>query len=349
MRRLPIFLLLDLSESMAGTNLDQLQEGIATIVANLRLDPSALETVHIGVVGFAGIARTLTPLTELGDFRAPRLPMGSGTSLGAGLTQVMDEIDRQVIRPSHAHKGDWAPIVYLFTDGKPTDDLAPARARWLRDYATHAALVAVAMGRYADQSALASLTEHVLTFDDRVPGGFEVFVRWVTESVRAQSQRIGEPGTGRISLAKPDEGVMAEAGSAAALRPSTDPDCVVVVGRCQQTRKPYLLKYERESLSIPLEGLHVEASTFSIAGAYPLTEGYFEWSLGGAVTTTISTAELSGMAPCPHCGNRVSMARCDCGQIMCLSGPGEAVCPWCDEPGAFAAGSEDFDLQRRAG
>jgi uncharacterized protein YegL len=32
-------------------------------------------------------------------------------------------------------KGDWKPIVYLFTDGKPTDDATTAIERWKRDYA----------------------------------------------------------------------------------------------------------------------------------------------------------------------------------------------------------------------
>jgi uncharacterized protein YegL len=348
MRRLPIFLLLDISESMAGRNRDQLQEGIGTIVANLRLDPSALETVHIGVIGFAGIARALCRLTELAAFRAPHLPIGGGTALGAALERAMGAIDREVIRPSAEHKGDWAPIVYLFTDGKPTDDVTAARTRWLREYAPRAALVAVAMGRDADQAVLRSLTDNVLTFDDRVPGGFDVFVRWVTDSVRAQSQRIGEPGGG-IALAKPDDTVIAAADSPAALCPSTDPDCAVLVGRCQQTRKPYLLKYDRGPRAVPMVGAQRDRRTFALAGAYPIDEDYFAWSGEASPTATISTAELSGVAPCPHCGNQVTIARSGCDQMMCLNGPGLAVCPWCDELDEFVAGSEDFDVERRAG
>lgn len=349
MRRLPIFLVLDLSESMAGRNLDDLQEGVATIVSNLRMDPHALDTVHISVIGFAGVARTLCELTEVFAFRAPRLPMGSGTSLGAALMHTMDEIERQVVKPQPDHKGDWAPIVYLFTDGKPTDDVAPARERWLRDYARHAALVAVAMGRYADQAVLGSVTPRVLTFDDRVPGGFEVFVRWVTESMRVQSRGVAEMAQGRISLAKPDDRVMAQAGSPHALAASSDPDCVVLVGRCQQTRRPYLIKYEREEIPVHLEGIDIPVQGFRIAGAYPITEEYFDWSLGTGGAGIVSTADLVGVAPCPHCGNRATIARCGCGKLMCVGGPGSAVCPWCEATGEFVAGSDDFDVERRAG
>jgi uncharacterized protein YegL len=79
-RRLPIFFLLDVSESMAGENLRQLQHGLERLVTSLRTDPYALETVYLSIIAFAGKAKTLTPLVELASFYAPRLPVGSGTA-----------------------------------------------------------------------------------------------------------------------------------------------------------------------------------------------------------------------------------------------------------------------------
>jgi uncharacterized protein YegL len=349
MRRLPIFLALDVSESMIGQNLERLEEGLGTIVATLRTNPSALDSVHLSAIAFAGVARTLVDLQELASFRAPRLPVGSGTALGAALHHVMNEIDRQVMHPGPESKGDWAPIVYLFTDGKPTDSIEDARARWQRHYAAHAALVAVAIGRYADQAALRSLTEHVVVFDDSVPGGFEVFVRWVTDSVTVQSQRLGESSGGRVSLAKPDARAMAMAGTAEAIEACGDPDCVVLIGRCQNTRRPYLIKYERNNIPIHIEGLTLDTNGFGIAGGFPLTEGYFDWSGGVESAGSISTADLTGVAPCPHCGNRVTIAQCGCGKLLCISGPGEAVCPWCEAQIQFEGGGSDFDVDRRLG
>jgi len=92
MRRLPIFFLVDVSESMAGDNLRQLQEGLERLVRSLRADPYALETVFISVIAFAGKPKTLTPLVELYQFYAPRLPLGSGTSLGSAMAHLMDEM-----------------------------------------------------------------------------------------------------------------------------------------------------------------------------------------------------------------------------------------------------------------
>lgn len=350
MRRLPIFLVQDVSESMAGENLMQLEQGIGKLVSNLRQDPTALETVYLGAIAFAGIARTLSPLVELAEFRPPPLPMGSGTALGAALNHVMDVIDAQVMRPDANRKGDWAPIVYLFTDGKPTDRIEAARSRWQRDYARSASLVAIAIGRYADQETLRSLTEHVVVFDDRVAGGFEIFIKWLTNSISSQSQRVGAQEKPTVSLAKTDDHALALAGSPHALAASSDPDCVVLVGRCQFTRRPYLLKYDRESVPFAYNGQTHEACGFQIAGCFPLTEEYFDWSAGPGGGGTVSTADLAGVAPCPHCGSPVTIAQCGCGKLMCLRGAGPATCPWCDAKVNFApTEGADFDLERRLG
>lgn len=39
MRRLPIYFLIDISESMVGEPIEQVQDGIATIIKELKTDP----------------------------------------------------------------------------------------------------------------------------------------------------------------------------------------------------------------------------------------------------------------------------------------------------------------------
>lgn len=130
MRRLPVFFLLDCSESMVGENLKKMEDGLRAIVTDLRTNPHALETVYISVISFAGVAKTIAPLVEVVSFYPPKLPLGGGTSLGAALDTLMKEIDKSVVRTTAERKGDWKPIVYIFTDGRPTDNPNQSIDQW---------------------------------------------------------------------------------------------------------------------------------------------------------------------------------------------------------------------------
>ncbi|MEM9757023.1 MAG: VWA domain-containing protein, partial [Pseudomonadota bacterium] len=152
MRKFPIFLLVDVSESMAGDGLVQLENGMRAIVSDLMQDPHALENVWMSVIAFAGRPRTLVPLTELAEFVPPHLPIGAGTDLAAALVHLMDEIDRGVQSGTSERKGDWRPLVFLLTDGVPTTDTAAALARWRKNYAGRVSLVAVSIGGGADDT-----------------------------------------------------------------------------------------------------------------------------------------------------------------------------------------------------
>lgn len=65
MRRLPIYFLIDVSESMVGEPIIQVEKGMRNIIQELRTDPYALETVFVSVIVFAGKEKVLSPLTEL--------------------------------------------------------------------------------------------------------------------------------------------------------------------------------------------------------------------------------------------------------------------------------------------
>ena len=90
MRRLPIYFLVDVSESMVGMPIRQVEDGMRTIIQNLRTDPYALETVFISIIAFAGKAETLSPLTEIYQFYPPVFPIGGGTALGNAMNHLMD-------------------------------------------------------------------------------------------------------------------------------------------------------------------------------------------------------------------------------------------------------------------
>ena len=342
MRKLPVFLVIDVSESMAGPAHEVVSRGLDDIVRTLRTDPQALETAQISVIVFAGRARVLTPMMELVHFFPPELPIGGGTSLGAALGELMDEIDTQVVRGGPDRKGDWKPIVFLMTDGHPTDRPDAAIERWGRDYARRAQMVAVSIGGGADHALLRRLTQDVIVLSDASPDSFRRFFKWMSQSIAVRSRAVGEPAAGGVDLTKRlPQG--AEALGDAPQGPRTDDRLAVFVARCQHSEAPYLMRYERAPGG---------AGRYALRQTIPLKSSYFDLSVGdGAPVGSISTADLVGAPGCPHCGSRIGMVSCRCGRLHCIDGPGLAICPWCGREGDFveAPAGTDLDVSRSAG
>ncbi|ENM2589107.1 TerY-C metal binding domain-containing protein [Escherichia coli] len=346
MRRLPVFFVLDCSESMIGENLKKMTDGLQMIVGDLRKDPHALETAWVSVIAFAGVARTIVPLHEIASFYPPRLPVGGGTSLGAALRELTVQIDTQVRKTTHEAKGDWKPVVYLLTDGRPTDDTTAEVKRWKDHYASKVNLIAVGLGPSADLNILRQLTENVMLFTESQEGDFTRFIKWITASVTAHSRSVGDDKQPELSqteyivrLAK-DEPVKAY-----------DENCVTLTGRCSKTRRPYLMKYERPPARVSGLDFSLNLNSFNIAGCYLIDEDYFAWSDATATGLQVNTSELHGVPGCPHCGNASAFALCSCGKLLCIDGPDDVICPWCETGLSFSndGGNTNFDVNRGRG
>jgi uncharacterized protein YegL len=350
MRRLPIFFVLDVSESMVGEPLRQMEDGIEKIVSTLRQDPHSLETVFISLIAFAGKAKAITPLIDLISFYPPKMPIGGGTSLGIALDVLMEEIDTKVIKTTYDQRGDWEPVVFLITDGKPTDQPQKSVARWQKDYASHASMVAITLGKNADMQILQQLTDNVLTLEHSSDEDFRKFIEWVSASVKAQSQQVEVEGkSGGVSLAKAGDAGLIVVSEAETLS-SSDPDYVVLTGKCSKTRKPYLMKYSK----IQSAGMEqfIKTERFGLEGAFALDESYFDWSSEQVNQEVVNTSVLDGAPPCPVCGNPIAFAICECGKILCMDGTGLVSCPWCDKSLQFdmsGSGGGDFNVNRGQG
>ncbi|ASJ70733.1 TerY-C metal binding domain-containing protein [Granulosicoccus antarcticus] len=353
MRKFPIYLLVDVSESMAGDALTQLENGMRQITADLMQDPHALETAYLSVIAFAGRARTLTPLTELVEFVPPHLPVGGGTGLGCALMHLMDEIDNNVTPGSPERKGDWKPLVFLITDGVPTDDVEPAMRRWQDNYAHRVAIVAVSIGGGGDHNILSRLTDDIIPFDDTVDGAFKKFITWITNSVKSSTRSVTTGGG--ITLSKLGDDVSGRSLSGMPFE-AVDDRYAVFVGRCTENKAPYVVKYERHmnrmNTQVPqLEELF-KTRDYLLKAAVPVQQDYFELCDGEKTDASVSSTQLIGQPDCPHCHAQFGMAVCACGGIHCVKGDGFSVCPWCTEVGNYgSSGKSDdgFDIGRGRG
>lgn len=353
MRKFPIFLVIDVSESMAGDALTQLENGMRQITSDLMQDPYALETAWLSVIAFAGRARTLTPLTELAEFVPPHLPVGGGTALGGALIHLMDEIDRNVTPGTAERKGDWKPLVFLMTDGVPTDNAEPALQRWQRHYAHRVALVAVSIGGGGDPAVLSRLTDDIIPFDDTAPGAFRNFITWITHSVKSSTRSV--TAGGGLTLAKAGDG-MTRGRSGRLPFDDVDDRYAVFVGRCTTNKAPYVVKYERHMNRIGAQDPQLvelfKTREYLLKAAVPVQQDYFELSDGLRSDSSVSSAQLIGQPDCPHCHARFGMAVCGCGGIHCIGGDGESTCPWCGKTATYGvcdASDGGFDIGRGRG
>jgi len=324
MRRLPIYFVLDCSESMVGEKIKNMENGVAHIVQELKKDPQALETVYFSIITFAGISRTLSPLLEISYFYPPKLPLGGGTSLGLALNNLMKDIDSNTINSTYDKKGDWKPIIYLWTDGRPTDNVDEPIKKWNRNYSSKVKLIAIGMGEFPDFSVLKKLTSNVLHFKNSNSKDFNKFINWISSSIAVQSKAIDHDK-------KSDELIIDESILKIIKEPPSllrDDSCLTFIGRCQSTSRPYLLKYEKNEKSSVENNQKLDI--FLYDGCYILDESYFDWSDPRSFNNTVNSLSLIGSASCPYCAAISAFAVCSCGKLMCTNGPGQAHCPWCD-------------------
>ena len=192
-RRLPVYILIDTSGSMKGEPIESVKVGLSDMIASLRLDPYALETACISIITYDKDVKQLLPLTELESLQLPNIecPESGPTHTGAALNMLCDCYDREVHMGSHEQKGDWMPLLFVLTDGKPSDLMVYEQAIQRVKAHQFTNIVACAAGPKAKTEPLKQLTDNVFTLDAMDSSTFKKFFQWVTINVQQGGRTMG--------------------------------------------------------------------------------------------------------------------------------------------------------------
>lgn len=124
MRRLPIYILINTSSSLCNGTLQNFKDSINLLIETLKEDPYALETVYVSIITFDSTITCLCSLSPLTSFKMPSIKIGKQeSSLGHTLLQLTTIIDNELIKNTYEQKGDWKPLIFIFTANDSVIDI----------------------------------------------------------------------------------------------------------------------------------------------------------------------------------------------------------------------------------
>lgn len=193
MRRLPVYILIQTSGAMRGEPIESIKVGLEAMVASLRQDPFALESVWMSIATFNRNVELLVPLTELESIQVPSIsqPESGPTHLGEALKFICNKIDSEVELSTTIKKGDWMPLLFIMFDGRASDPqlfnliLPEIKKRHF------GSIIGCIVGSKTDVSNVKKITDKIVSLETTDSGTFKQFFKWVSASVSIGNRSIG--------------------------------------------------------------------------------------------------------------------------------------------------------------
>lgn len=202
-RRLPVYLLLDCSTSMTGEPILAVNDGLGLIYRLLIADPQAIETVAISVISFSSQV-VKTPLESIEQFQPPMLTANGMTNMGEAFRVLAHSIESELVLNTPTQRGDYRPIVFLLTDGEPTDDYTyPLQDLQALRGSRRPTIVTLACGKEANTQMLHQVTDNVFLMETVSGDTIREFFKWISGSVTQASRSVGTAGDQTLTMPPP--------------------------------------------------------------------------------------------------------------------------------------------------
>ena len=188
--RCPCILLLDVSGSMQGSPITELNLGLSVFKDELCADSLAMKRVEVGIVTF-GPVRIEMPFTGAETFITPQLHAQGDTPMGAAIHQAIQLLENRKNEYKTNGISYYRPWIFLITDGGPTDEWKSAAAA-VKEGESSKKFAFFAVGvKGANMDVLSQISvREPLSLDGM---RFRDMFKWLSSSLKSVSQST--PGT----------------------------------------------------------------------------------------------------------------------------------------------------------
>lgn len=190
--RVPVALCLDVSGSMFGKPMEELNAGVARYLEEVRKDELALSSAETALVTFGDTAQRIADFDTADRLQPPALEADGITDMGAGLTLALDLLEQRKKAYQSAGVDYYQPILVVMSDGAPNGDprVLKAAVERIQEQLDRRKLtvVAVGLGPDADLEMLGRLSRRQAV---RLSGTrFREFFLWLSRSVASVSATL---------------------------------------------------------------------------------------------------------------------------------------------------------------
>lgn len=119
--RVPCTLILDISGSMSGKPISELNEGLIAYKEELSADSLAAKRVEVSVITFGSEVNTVCDFSTAQNFFPPTLTANGLTYMGKAVHEAIDALERRKQQYRANGIAYYRPWLFLITDGAPND------------------------------------------------------------------------------------------------------------------------------------------------------------------------------------------------------------------------------------
>jgi len=183
---LPVVLLLDVSTSMSGSSINNLNEAVKEMIIDFaKAEKSEIELL-VSIITFGAEVKLELPYTSASNVEWKDLSVSGATPMGTAFKMVNAMIEDKEVTPSRAYR----PTIVLVSDGAPTDEWQrPLQDLVSEGRSSKCDRMAMAIGTGADNNVLNRFVEGtengVFTAEDS--SSIKKFFQFVTMSVTTRT------------------------------------------------------------------------------------------------------------------------------------------------------------------